>query len=166
MVNWLVCGAVLNSEVLLQVGLDRTVYCAAQPLLITVQLDLRPPRRVSKVSVNAVQAVDVAMFSSGSFKNQVGSAEERIGEVGPRLPSVWTMPGYSVLGPFCVFQVFLQTAKKIVFAIILLLLFRWWTGSGRRLRCCRCIRRASTGWRWRRGRTRWSVNTNWQPPSL
>ena len=93
----------------MQVGLDRTVYRAAQPLLITVQLDLRPPRRVSKVSVIAVQAVDVAMFSSGSFKNQVGSAEERIGEVGPCLPSVWTRPG-SLLGVLCFFRV-LQTSK-------------------------------------------------------
>jgi hypothetical protein len=59
-----------DGEILLQVGLG-------QPINISLVLYMRPPRRINRISVVAIQAVDVAMFSSGYFKNEVAAAEER-----------------------------------------------------------------------------------------
>ena len=69
-----------DGEIFLQVGLDSNIYTTGQPINVCVVLDVRPPRRVNRVSVVAIQAVDVAMFSSGYFKNEVATAEERLEE--------------------------------------------------------------------------------------
>ena len=53
---------------IVQVGLDHSVYRVGQEVVVTVMLHSRPARRLTKVSVTACQAVDVAMFSSGFFK--------------------------------------------------------------------------------------------------
>ena len=68
----------------LEVSLGSNVYTVGQPLSVTVTISSHPPRyfittkyhetsqqisrRVSSVKVAVVQAVDVAMFASGSFK--------------------------------------------------------------------------------------------------
>ena len=70
-----------DGEIYLQVGLDRNMYTTGQPVTVTVVLDMHPPQRINRVSVTAIQAVDVAMFSSGYFKNEVATADERIGQV-------------------------------------------------------------------------------------
>ena len=53
---------------IVKVGLDHSVYQVGQEVLVSVMLHSRPARRLTKVSVTACQAVDVAMFSSGFFK--------------------------------------------------------------------------------------------------
>ena len=55
----------------MQICLDSQSICV---------LGMRPTRRVNRISVVAIQAVDVAMFSSGYFKNEVATAEERLEE--------------------------------------------------------------------------------------
>ena len=73
-----------DGEMKLEVSLDSNVYRVGQPLSVTVTISSHPPRyfittkyhetsqqisrRVSSVKVAVVQAVDVAMFASGSFK--------------------------------------------------------------------------------------------------
>ena len=68
-----------DGQIFLQVGLDRNTYTTGQPINISVVLEMKPPRRITRISVVAIQAVDVAMFSSGYFKNEVATAEERLG---------------------------------------------------------------------------------------
>ena len=73
-----------DGEMKLEVSLDSNVYRVGQPLSVNVTISSHPPRyfittkyhetskqisrRVSSVKVAVVQAVDVAMFASGSFK--------------------------------------------------------------------------------------------------
>ena len=57
-----------DGEITLEVSLERNVYTVGEPLSVSVQISSRPSRRVSSVRVSAVQAVDVAMFTSGYFK--------------------------------------------------------------------------------------------------
>ena len=52
----------------MQIGLDQNVYTIGEPLQVSIHIDARPARRISKLKVTAIQAVDVAMFSSGNFK--------------------------------------------------------------------------------------------------
>jgi hypothetical protein len=69
-----------DGEIFLQVDLDRNIYTNGQPINVSVVLDMRPHRRINRISVVAIQSVDVAMFSSGYFKNEVAAAEERLAQ--------------------------------------------------------------------------------------
>ena len=62
-------------------GLDHNVYKAGQDIQVSVKIDSNPSRRISKIIVQAIQAVDVAMFTSGAFKNDVSAEEEKVGLV-------------------------------------------------------------------------------------
>ena len=73
-----------DGEMKLEVSLGSNVYRVGQPLSVNVTISSHPPRyfittkyhetskqisrRVSSVKVAVVQAVDVTMFASGSFK--------------------------------------------------------------------------------------------------
>ena len=54
------------------------MYKLGQDLQVSVKIDSQPGRRVSRVVVHAVQAVDVSMFTSGAFKNVVASDQDKI----------------------------------------------------------------------------------------
>jgi len=62
-----------DGEVFVQAGLDQNVYKISDPILVNVMLRMHPARRLTKISVTVIQAVDVAMFSSGFFKNEVAT---------------------------------------------------------------------------------------------
>lgn len=85
-----------DGEIFLQVGLDHSVYGPGQPVQVTVILHCRPARRISKLAVILTQAVDVAMFSSGYFKNEVSGIEEKqLGDVEVYQKTFSLTPTYS-----------------------------------------------------------------------
>ena len=65
-----------DGEIFVQIGLDQNVYTIGEPLQVSIHIDARPARRISKLKVTAIQAVDVAMFSSGNFKVRKASVEK------------------------------------------------------------------------------------------
>ncbi|XP_023328643.1 arrestin homolog [Eurytemora carolleeae] len=67
------CNRIRNEEIKIQGILDKNVYQNGDTVKVDITIELHPARKIKSVTAVAVQSVDVAMFSSGFFKNEVGA---------------------------------------------------------------------------------------------